>query len=93
MDLSNKKEYELTDIILEQYQTLQFKVNLITCLPQKYFTDNKMILNNQKNRVFLPQLSKKMFTDIPTFRPNDILTSHFYRILSAQSKGNCYSSK
>ena len=34
-----------------------------------------------------------MFTDILTFRPNDILTSHFHRILSAQSKGNCCSSK
>ena len=34
-----------------------------------------------------------MFTDILTFGPNDILTSHFRRILSAQSKGNCCSSK
>ena len=34
-----------------------------------------------------------MFTDILTFGPNDILTSHFHRILSAQSKGNCCSSK
>ena len=33
MDLSNKKEYELTNNILEQYQTLQFEGNLITCLP------------------------------------------------------------
>ena len=33
MDLSNKKEYELTDNILEQYQTLQFEGNLTNCLP------------------------------------------------------------
>ena len=33
-----------------------------------------------------------MFTNILTSGPNDILTSHFHRILSAQSKGN-YSTK
>ena len=39
-----KRNTQLTDNILEQYKTLQFEGNLLTCLPCKCFTDNKMIL-------------------------------------------------
>ena len=45
--MPKKRNTQLTDNILDQYVTLQFKGTLLTYLPHKYFTVYKMIMNNK----------------------------------------------